>query len=479
MNNKHQTHASTSSADAPKETRLGFTGVTSFTVANMIGTGVFTTLGFQLLDLHTPFALLALWVVGGLIALCGSLVYGELGAAMPRSGGEYHYLSVIYHPAVGFLSGFVSLTIGFAAPVALACMALGHYTESLFPAGVTAQMIAIAALVIITAVHMWSVRGGSRFQNVFTLLKLALVVAFIVCGVVAGGDKEPFLPVPDGTGWREMLSPAFAVCLIYVSYAYSGWNASAYVAGEVRDPQRTLPRSLLWGVTIVAVAYVALNATFLSLVPHEEMRGKLQVGFIAAQHLFGSTGASLMAGVIGLLLVSSISSMIFVGPRVSQVMGEDYRLFRFLSLRSKRGTPAVAVAVQSTISLLFILSGSFEQVVTFSGFILSLFTFLSVLGVFVHRRRYPDAERPYRTWGYPVTPILFLLLTGWTIVFLLVEKTSESVLGIFTLGIGLGAYAVCRWWELMEQYKARQVVAEGVSPAMDVNRKKKRATDSL
>ena len=210
--NKHQSHAAASTAEAPKDTRLGFTGVTSFTVANMIGTGVFTTLGFQLLDLHTPFALLALWIVGGLIALCGSLVYGELGAAMPRSGGEYHYLSVIYHPAVGFLSGFVSLTIGFAAPVALACMALGHYTESLFPEGVTAQMIAVSALLIITAVHMWSVRGGSRFQNVFTLLKLALIVAFIVCGVAAGGDKQPFLPVPDGAGWRELLSPAFAVC---------------------------------------------------------------------------------------------------------------------------------------------------------------------------------------------------------------------------------------------------------------------------
>ena len=475
--NKHQSHAATSTAEAPKDTRLGFTGVTSFTVANMIGTGVFTTLGFQLLDLHTPFALLALWIVGGLIALCGSLVYGELGAAMPRSGGEYHYLSVIYHPAVGFLSGFVSLTIGFAAPVALACMALGHYTESLFPGGVTAQMIAVSALLIITAVHMWSVRGGSRFQNVFTLLKLALIVAFIVCGVAASGDKQPFLPVPDGAGWRELLSPAFAVCLIYVSYAYSGWNASAYVAGEVRDPQRTLPRSLLWGVTIVAVAYVGLNATFLSLVPHEEMEGKLQVGFIAAQHLFGPTGASLMAGVIGLLLVSSISSMIFIGPRVSQVMGEDYTLFRFLSHRSRRGTPAVAVAVQSAISLLFILSGSFEQVVTFSGFILSLFTFLSVLGVFVHRRRYPEAERPYRTWGYPVTPILFLLLTGWTMVFLLVEKTSESVLGIFTLGIGLGAYAVCRGWEMMKRYKEhREQVAEMAAADTSVTRKKKRAT---
>ncbi len=456
MNKQH-----TPTPDAPKkETRLGFTGVTSFTVANMIGTGVFTTLGFQLLDLHTPFALLALWVVGGLIALCGSLVYGELGAAMPRSGGEYHYLSVIYHPAVGFLSGFVSLTIGFAAPVALACIALGHYTESLFPAGVTAQMIAIGALLIITAVHMWSVSVGSRFQNVFTLLKLALIVAFIVCGFAAGGDKQPFLPVPDGKGWVEVLSPAFAVCLIYVSYAYSGWNASAYVAGEVRDPQRTLPRSLLWGVTVVAVAYVALNATFLSLVPHEEMKGKLQVGFIAAQHLFGETGAGIMAGVIGLLLVSSISSMIFVGPRVSQVMGEDYRLFRFLSQRSRRGTPAVAVAVQSGISLLFILSGSFEQVVTFSGFILSLFTFLSVMGLFVHRRRFPEAERPYKTWGYPVTPILFLMLTGWTMVFLLIEKTAESVLGIFTLGIGLGVYALCQWIELSQRYKAKMAEAK-------------------
>lgn len=454
-------HASTPTS--PKETRLGFTGVTSFTVANMIGTGVFTTLGFQLLDLHTPFALLALWVVGGLIALCGSLVYGELGAAMPRSGGEYHYLSVIYHPAVGFLSGFVSLTIGFAAPVALACMALGHYTAPLFPEGVTAQMIAIGALLVITAVHMWSVRGGSRFQNVFTLLKLALIVAFVVCGFIAGSDRQPFLPVPDGAGWRELLSPAFAVCLIYVSYAYSGWNASAYVAGEVRDPQRTLPRSLLWGVTIVAVAYVALNATFLSLVPHEEMRGKLEVGFIAAQHLFGPTGASLMAGVIGLLLVSSISSMIFVGPRVSQVMGEDYRLFRFLSHRTQRGTPAVAVAVQSSISLLFILSGSFEQVVTFSGFILSLFTFLSVLGVFVHRRRYPKVDRPYKTWGYPVTPILFLLLTGWTMVFLLIQKTAESVLGIFTLGIGLGVYALCRWREVVASYKVRMTSYESRS----------------
>ncbi len=450
--NKQEPHTSIPSS-SQTDTRLGFTGVTSFTVANMIGTGVFTTLGFQLLDLHTPFALLALWVVGGLIALCGSLVYGELGAAMPRSGGEYHYLSVIYHPAVGFLSGFVSLTIGFAAPVALACMALGHYTEPLFPEGVTVQMIAIGALLAITAIHMWSVRGGSRFQNVFTLLKLALIVAFVVCGFVAGGDRQPFMPVPDGAGWRELLSPAFAVCLIYVSYAYSGWNASAYVAGEVREPQRTLPRSLLWGGTIVAVAYVALNATFLSLVPHEEMRGKLQVGFIAAQHLFGPTGASLMAGVIGLLLVSSISSMIFVGPRVSQVMGEDYSLFRFLSHRSRRGTPAVAVAVQSGISLLFILSGSFEQVVTFSGFILSLFTFLSVLGVFVHRRRYPKVARPYKTWGYPVTPILFLLLTGWTMVFLLVQKTAESVLGIFTLGIGLGVYAVCRWREVIASYK--------------------------
>lgn len=420
--------------------KLGFVGVTSFAVANMIGTGVFTSLGFQLMDIRSPFAVLALWVVGGLIALCGSLTYGELGAAMPRSGGEYHYLSKIYHPALGFLSGFVSITIGFAAPVALACMAMGNYLAVLIKIPDTA--IALVALTLITIIHLWSVRAGSRFQNLFTLFKILLIIVFVVLGLTYAPQLQNISLTPSSTSLREIISPAFAVSLIYVSYSYSGWNASAYIASEVRNPQRTLPRSLFWGVFLVMLLYVMLNYTFLKTAPINELSGQVEIGFISANHIFGNVGAGIMSALIAILLVSSISSMVFVGPRITQVMGEDILLFRPFARKNSRGVPVNAILLQFIISFLFIITGSFEQVLTYSGFILSTFTFLTVAGVFVHRRKYKTVERPYKTWGYPVVPIIFLLLTGWTMCFLIIRKTDEALLGMLTLLIGMIVYYI-------------------------------------
>lgn len=423
----------------PSVYKIGFYTGVAIVVANMVGTGVFTSLGFQVQGIPSGFALLMLWLVGGVIALCGALCYGELAAALPRSGGEYHYLSRIYHPAVGFLSGWVSATVGFAAPTALAAIALGRYAASVWPA-VHANALSLAVVLAITAVHLISSRAGSRFQVVVTVLKVALLALFIVSGLLAEPQPLPF--TPGATDWQLLFSPGFAVSLIYVSYAYSGWNAAVYMAGEVEQPQRNLPRILLTGTALVALLYVALNYVFLRTTPLNVLSGQLEIGFLSANQIFGVAVGQLMGAVIAALLVSTVSSMIFAGPRIIQTMGEDLPALRWLSRRSRRGLPVRATLFQSLLTLLFIISGTFEDVLIYAGFVLNLFTFLTVLGLFVLRFRQPELPRPYRTWGYPLTPLLFLALNGWTLVFLLRDKTMESLLGLSTVLAGLVVYAI-------------------------------------
>ncbi|RTQ49515.1 amino acid permease [Hymenobacter gummosus] len=419
--------------------KIGFYTGVAIVVANMVGTGVFTSLGFQVLGTRSGFALLMLWLVGGLIALCGALCYGELAAALPRSGGEYHYLSRIYHPAVGFLSGWVSATVGFAAPTALAAIALGQYAESVWPE-VHANLLSLLVVVVITAVHLISSRAGSRFQVVVTVLKVALLTLFIGAGLLA--EAQPLRFAPAAPDWRELLTPSFAVSLIYVSYAYSGWNAAVYMAGEVEQPQRNLPRILLTGTLLVALLYVVLNYVFLRTTPLDSLAGQLEIGFLAANQIFGVYIGQFMGAGIALLLVSTVSSMIFAGPRIIQTMGEDLPALRWLAHRSRRGLPVRATLFQSLLTVVFIVSGTFQQVLLYAGFVLNLFTFLTVLGLFVLRVRQPELPRPYRTWGYPVTPLVFLLLNGWTLVFLLRDKPMESLLGLGTVLAGLLVYAL-------------------------------------
>ena len=414
----------------------------SIVIANMIGTGVFTSLGFQVLEIQSVFVLLMLWVVGGVIALCGALTYGELGAALPRSGGEYNFLSETYHPALGFAGGWVSATVGFAAPTALAAMALGKYTTAVFPI-VDKTLIAVAVLAIVTWIHGNSLRAGSRFQDVFTLIKLALVVFFIFAAAFAG-TKQAITLLPQPGDLPQLLSPAFAVSLIYVSYAYTGWNAAAYITGEMHDPQRNLPRALFRGTLAVMLLYVLLNFSFLLTSPIPDLAGQEEVGYISAVHIFGQLGGSIMALIISLLLVSTVSAMVMAGPRVLMVIGEDFGLFRFLSVKKSNGVPARAIYFQSAISLIFILTGSFERVLVFAGFVLAVVTFLTVSGIFVLRWKAPDLPRPYKTWGYPFTPLLFLVLVGWTLAFLLINKPTESLAGLAIIAAGLAAYPFSR-----------------------------------
>ena len=277
-------------------------------VANMIGTGVFTTLGLQAAGIPDGAALLMLWLIGGLIALCGALSYAELAAALPRSGGEYHFLSRIDHPLLGQLAGWVSVTVGFAAPVALAAMAMGHYAATILPAPPTA--IAVTALVMVTAVHAFDLDLGRRVQVTATWLKIVVILLFCAVGLALPATSGSLSVLPSTTTFEALWSAPFAVSLIYVAYAYSGWNAAAYVVDEVQNPRRAVPRALLLGTLIVTLLYLLLNLTFLRTVEYDALVGRVEVGALSAETIFGAVGGHLMSLVLTLLLVSTVSAMV-------------------------------------------------------------------------------------------------------------------------------------------------------------------------
>ncbi len=431
------------------KSKIGLTTATAVVAANMIGTGVFTSLGFQVASITSGFAIVVLWLVGGLVALCGALVYGELGAAMPRSGGEYHLLSRIYHPFVGFLSGWVSVLVGFAAPVAAAAMAMGMYGTrvlqdlGVLPAGSGTWMMKLLAVGVTTAValvNLGKLDSLSRFQNLFTGLKIALIVVLVLCGFfLAEPSGISFAPSLDAV--KTLLSAPFAVSLVFVMYAYSGWNASVYIIDELDRPQRTLPLSLLFGTALVILLYLSVNTAFLNAAPIEALQGKEEVGYVAAGYIFGRAGGVVMGLLISIGLVSAISSMTWAGPRVMQVIGEDMPLFAFLRHKNRNGVPATAIVVQLLIVQVVILTATFKAIIFYIGFILSLSSFLTVLGVFVLRRRFPELLRGrYRTWGYPVTPLLYLAVTAWMLCYVVREQPVESLAGVATLAVGAGIY---------------------------------------
>jgi basic amino acid/polyamine antiporter, APA family len=422
----------------PAPRRVGFATACSIVIANIIGTGIFTSLGFQLTDIRSGFALLMLWVVGGTVAVCGALCYGELSAALPRSGGEYHLLSQIYHPSLGFMAGFVSATVGFAAPVALAAMAFGKYLQGVLEFG-SPVFFSFAVVWLVTLFHLRTLQIGSAFQNFSTLIKLLLIGALIVTGFFVH-PKQPINFLPASGAMSSIFGAGFAVALVYVMYSYSGWNAAVYIAGEIKQPEKNVPRSLLAGTTVVIVLYVLLNAIFLATTPVDELKGQLEVALIAGKHVFGENGGRVAGAVICLGLISAISSMTWIGPRVSMSMGEDHWLLRLLARKNRHGVPTNAIVLQFVMVNLLLLTRSFESVVQYTQFSLLLCSLLAVAGVIVLRVMRPEIARPYKVWAYPVPPIVFTLITLWMMFYLLRSKTIESLAGLATALIGLLLY---------------------------------------
>src|ERR1700716_1390699 len=411
-------------------------------VADMVGVGVFTSLGFQVKDIPSGFSILALWTVGGLVALCGVFSYSELGAMFPRSSGEYNFLSRAYHPAFGFLAGWVSATVGFAAPVALAAMAFGEYGKSIDP-DAPSLALAISVVWLVSIVQLGGVRHSGTFQLISTILKVVLIVAFLIAGFVIG-TPQPVSFAPDATDFAHIASAPFAIGLVFVMYSFSGWNAATYIIGEMRTPQQNLPRALLTGTLIVLVLYVALNAVFLHTAPIDKLSGQLDVAVVSGRHIFGNVGGRIVGAMICIGLVSSISAMMWIGPRVMMTMGEDIPALRVFARKSSSGAPAYAILFQFAVANLLLFTRSFEAVLDFIQFALLFCSFFTVAGVIKLRITDPDLPRPYRAWGYPFTPFVFLLVTAFMMYYLLTERPVQSLSGMLVMLSGLLIHAVFR-----------------------------------
>ncbi len=415
---------------------------TAIVVADMVGVGVFTSLGFQVKDIPSGFSILLLWAVGGVVALCGVFAYSELGAMFPRSSGEYNFLTRAFHPAFGFLAGWVSATVGFAAPVALAAMAFGEYGKSVLP-DAPPLALAIGVVWLVSLVQLGGVKHSSTFQLIATILKVVLIVAFLVAGFVIGAP-QPVTFTPSVSDFGYIASAPFAIGLVFVMYSFSGWNAATYIIGEMRMPEKNLPRAMLAGTSIVLVLYIALNAVFLYTAPIGELAGQLDVARISGSHIFGELGGRIVGAMICIGLISSISAMMWIGPRVMMTMGEDIPSLRVFARKSTQGAPAWAILFQLAIASLMLFTRSFEAVLDFIQFSLLFCSFFTVLGVIKLRITRPDLPRPYRAWGYPVTPVVFLLVTGFMMYYLLTERPVQSFLGVLIMISGLMIYAVFR-----------------------------------
>ncbi|MFN0051426.1 MAG: APC family permease [Planctomycetales bacterium] len=422
--------------------RLGPISGALLIVANMIGVGVFTTTGYMASAIPSPPAILLAWLAGGVAALCGALTYAELGAAFPRNGGEYQLLSRLYHPALGFCAGWVSLVVGFSAPLALYAKAFGTYLEGVAP-GVHPAAAGVTIILVLAAIHTLHVGMGSRFHDVATWGKVALILLFVAAGLLRGEPGRLTDTSAQSLG-QALTSPLLAVQLVYVSFAYGGWNTTSYLAGEFVNPQRDIPRSVLAGTTLVTLLYVGLNAVFLMSAPLEELAGQERVGHVAAGRLFGEVGGKVVSLLIVAGLVSTMSANLMAGPRVYEAIGVDYPLLGMLRWRRANGGPIVAILLQAFLAITLLVTASFSQLLTYVSVTLSLFAALTVAGAMLLRYREPELPRPYRTWGYPLTPLVFLVLEGWMIVFAIQKEPFASFWSFCTISAGLLGYLLVR-----------------------------------
>lgn len=429
---------------------IALRSATALVIANIIGSGIFTSTGFQAESLGHPGYIFVLWIVGGLLAFCGALCYAELGAAMPEAGAEYVYLRETYGGVFGFMSAFVSLVAGFSAPIASALKSLVRYLTYFFPvlAGEPKlwdtvsvnDLIAIGLVWVLIAIHLRGIRKSVGFSDLVTLFKVAGIVLIVLAAAGMGhGSLANVTRVSASFQGltRTDLFTAFGTSLIFVMFCYSGWNAAAYVAGEMKNPQRDLPRSLLLGTGIVLLLYLALNAVYFYGGGVEELAGKVEVGLVASRALFGGWGVTLVTAVICTSLVASASAMTIAGPRVYYAVGVDFPVFRFLAgTRGGNGVPSTAIFLQGIITSVLVVSGRVDQIQQYTGFTLLLFACLAVSCVIVLRRRAPHLERPFRTWGYPITPLLFLGVSAWMMFWAFRGRPVESTLSLLTVLLG-------------------------------------------
>lgn len=428
----------------------------SMVVANMIGTGVFTSIGFQVGGLPSAFVILFLWFIGGIIALAGALSYAEVSTRIPGSGGEYNYLSKLYHPSLGFLSGWMSLIAGFSAPICLVAIAIGEYFSPVI--GVAdVRIIAVIFILVVSGMQLLGVRIGGAIQKYLTFYKIMLIVLFCLAPFLVSdfiGSGVSFSP-KEGD-WDMIFSGSFAVSLAYIMYAYSGWNASTYIAGQIENPKKNLPYSLLAGTAVVAVLYVAVNAMFMYVGTFEEISVKppnydeVDVGNMVAVKLFGSSIGLLFGSLITFALVSSLSAMVIAGPRVYEQIGNDYPVFKLLTINNRLGSPYIAILLQASIAVVMVMTSSFQFVINYIAVSISVFSTLTVIGSILLRMRKQEVEGAFRSPLFPLAPVVFIAANTWFLYFMVEKEIAAGKFeviwfSLLTMAIGLLIYGLVQW----------------------------------
>ena len=430
---------------------LGLFSLTNIVVANMIGAGVLTLAGFLLTELRNPLVMMVLWFIGGVGALCGAVCYGRLGAAFPMAGGEYVYLSRLFHPLAGFLSGWISFFVGFSAPIAAAALAIIEYATRAFPSilgpdvlpgSATALFLkkfyAILIIILCTMVHCRGVRLGARVQNGLTFIKIAGIVLFVVAGFAFGRGNLGHLLQGRGLNLDFAQCKSIGLSFLWIMFAYSGWNASAYIGSEARSPRRNLPRSLILGTAAVMILYLALNLLYVFAIPAGEMSRTTTIGGLAAAKLFGRSLDRVFSIFIALALFSSLSAYVMLGPRVYFSMARDGLFFRFAAkVHPRTKVPSRSILFQGAIAAAMVLIGSFEQLLTYLGFALGIFPILAVVGVFKLKRQEKLAGAP---GGTPLAAVFFIVTSILMLVLSLLERPTESLIAIATLLLGIPLY---------------------------------------
>lgn len=411
--------------------KIGWKTATAIVISNMVGTGVFTSLGYQVPELHNTFTIILLWTIGGILALIGAFIYAELGAHFKQSGGDYIYLSRTYHPIMGYITSWVSLIVGFSGPIALAALAMAKYLGF-----ENERSTAILIIIIIAVFQCFSLKVSSRFQNIFAVLKVAFIVVLILIGISISPSPTNAL-LWDNSWTHEIIVPAFASSLVFVTYAYTGWNSASYIVEEIEKPKVNLPKALIIGTVFVTVSYVLVNFVFLKHASIEQMEGKEDIANIAFTNILGVRGVKWISYLIALQLVSTISGYLWVGSRVTQATAKENHLWSYLGKENKNRIPIWAVVAHTLISILIILSGKFEEIFIYTAFVLQLLSTAAVsTSLFIKKK-----DRVlFKGNIFLLMPGIFLLFSFYILYFTFVNHPRESIIGLGIIGAGMTLY---------------------------------------
>jgi basic amino acid/polyamine antiporter, APA family len=452
---------SSQTSDRPYQT-IGWFTASCLLVSNIIGGGIFTTTGLMARDLGDPLLILLLWGVGGLFAIGGAMVYGELGSRLPHAGGDYVYLREAYGPLVAFLSGWTSFTIGFGAAVAASAISFSSYALRVIPfedeRGWWAKGLSLGLLWIVTLVHCAGLGAGGRLQRLITSTKVLAIGGLILGGLLASAGHWDMLSARPAQ--EQPTIGAMAIALVIVTYCYLGWNVAGFIATEIADPQRTLPRVMIGGTAFVASIYVLLNVVYLSALSMSALAQEpiIPVAEKAASAIWGPSSGRVVAAILCLSIAGAVSAMTWAGPRVYWAMAQDGAISRWLAKRHyQSGVPVRAILFQTCWASVLILSGTFEQLLVYSGLVLALFMALTISAIFRLRGADRNHAHHYRAPFYPFLPAALVVGAFTLVVYSVIERPAESLYGAATVLSGIPLYMF--WKRVGRSSSSKQIPA--------------------